>query len=250
MSETMPSESEHAARNDAFRSMEKILERLRATATPPSVAPESWLKRTFNPAPPSTHQSDFNAALVDALTQFLSTLRDTGSSQEARLAQIADELPELQALSENLDAFREHSVRMEGELRSAAANVRGLQERSAALESELAQLRDEAAQLREELAQLRNEQSEKVAQLSNEQRDKLQQLSQEQLDKIEQLTSQQRDLGREIGERIQHLLDEQRVCIRQLSLQASEEAVLADRARRATELKLEELARRVPPPPA
>ena len=52
------------------------------------------------------------------------------------------------------------------------------------------------------------------------------------------------------AERIQHLLDEQRVCIRQLSLQASEEAVLADRARRATELKLEELARRVPSPPA
>jgi hypothetical protein len=53
-----------------------------------------------------------------------------------------------------------------------------------------------------------------------------------------------------LAERTQHLLDEQRVCIRQLSLQASEEAVLADRARRATELKLEELARRVPPPPA
>ena len=49
---------------------------------------------------------------------------------------------------------------------------------------------------------------------------------------------------------LRQLLDEQRVCIRQLSLQASEEAVLADRARRATELKLEELARRVPPPPA
>jgi uncharacterized protein YukE len=53
-----------------------------------------------------------------------------------------------------------------------------------------------------------------------------------------------------LAERTQHLLDEQRVCIRQLSLQASEEAVLADRARRATELKLEELARRIAPPPA
>jgi predicted transcriptional regulator len=53
-----------------------------------------------------------------------------------------------------------------------------------------------------------------------------------------------------LAERIQHLLDEQRICIRQLSLQASEEAVLADRARRATELKLEELARRIAPPPA
>jgi hypothetical protein len=53
-----------------------------------------------------------------------------------------------------------------------------------------------------------------------------------------------------LAEKVQQLLDEQRVCIRQLSLQASEEAVLADRARRATELKLEELARRVALPPA
>jgi hypothetical protein len=65
-----------------------------------------------------------------------------------------------------------------------------------------------------------------------------------------ELAQAQGDLRRELQERIQHLLDEQRVCIRQLSLQASEDAVLADRARRATELKLEELARRVPPPPA
>lgn len=53
-----------------------------------------------------------------------------------------------------------------------------------------------------------------------------------------------------LADRIQQVFDEQRVCIRQLSLQASEEAVLADRARRATELKLEELARRIAPPPA
>ena len=52
-------------------------------------------------------------------------------------------------------------------------------------------------------------------------------------------------LRNEISERIQHVLDEQRVCIRQLSLQASEDAVLSDRARRATELRLEELMQRV-----
>jgi hypothetical protein len=194
--------------------MEETLKQLRAAAPPPPAPSESWLKKTLNPAEPSSHQSEFNVALVDAFTQLLGVLRETAVNQEARLEQIAEELVELRALSESLDAFREHSVRVEGELRSMAANVRGLQERSAALETELAQAREE--------------QSEKVRQLSDE----------------------QRDLGRELGERIQHLLDEQRVCIRQLSLQASEEAVLADRARRATELKLEELARRVPPPPA
>jgi hypothetical protein len=64
---------------------------------------------------------------------------------------------------------------------------------------------------------------------------------------LETALAQARD---EQAERIQHVLDEQRVCLRQLALQASEAAVLADRARRATELKLEELARRVAPPPA
>lgn len=212
MSEKMPSGSEREARNDVFRNVQQTLEKLRAAATPSPAPPESWLKKTFNPSPSSSHQTEFNAALIAALTELLSVLRAAGASQEARFAEIAEELPELRALSENLDAFREHSVRVEGELRSVSANVRGLQERSAALESELAQAREE--------------QSEKVRQLSSE----------------------QSDLGRELAERIQHLLDEQRVCIRQLSLQASEEAVLADRARRATELKLEDLARRVPPP--
>jgi hypothetical protein len=86
--------------------------------------------------------------------------------------------------------------------------------------------------------------------MASEQNDKFERVSTEQSDRIQRLASEQQDLGRQLGERIQQLLDEQRVCIRQLSLQASEEAVLADRARRATELKLEEVARRVPPSPA
>jgi uncharacterized membrane-anchored protein YhcB (DUF1043 family) len=52
-------------------------------------------------------------------------------------------------------------------------------------------------------------------------------------------------LQNEIRERIQHLLDEQRVSVRQISLQTSEEAVLVDRARRATELRLDELSRKI-----
>ena len=236
MSEKMPSNSERKAPDNLFRKMEETLEKLRVAAPPPPAPPESWLKKTFNPVPPSQHQSEFNVALVDALTQALSLLRETAASQEARLDQIGEQVSELRSVSENLDAFREQLVRAEGELRSVAANVRGLQERSAALETELAQAREE--------------QSEKVQQLAREQSDKLQELSREQSDKLQELSREQSDLRQELGERIQHLLDEQRVCIRQLSLQASEEAVLADRARRATELKLEELAQRVPPPPA
>jgi hypothetical protein len=70
------------------------------------------------------------------------------------------------------------------------------------------------------------------------------------VEKIGQLSAGQDGLGSELRERIQHLLDEQRVCLRQLSLKTSEEAVLAERVRRATELRLEEFARRVPERPA
>jgi hypothetical protein len=59
-----------------------------------------------------------------------------------------------------------------------------------------------------------------------------------------------KQLRQEQDEKVQHLLDEQRVCLRQLALKTSEDAVLAERARRAMELRLEELARRIPEKPA
>jgi chromosome segregation ATPase len=195
MAEKMPS-SERETPEDAFRKLEAVLAELRVAVMAPPDPPESWAKRAFNPSPGSARQTEFNSALVGALTETLSVLRATAANQETRFEEIARELSEARSDSENLDAFRERIDRLETELRSAAANVRALQERAAALETALAQAREEQA------------------------------------------------------ERIQHVLDEQRVCIRQLALQASEAAVLADRARRATELKLEELARRIAPPPA
>ena len=191
----MPPTSERDPGN-LFPNLEAAIEQLRAAATPPPAPAQSWLKKTVSAAKPSSHRSEFNNAVVGALTQIVGALRDAAASQEERLKQIAADLSELRSATENLDAFRQHLARLEDEARALTVDVRGLHERSAALEGELAQERQSQ------------------------------------------------------GERIQHLLDEQRVCIRQLSLQASEEAVLADRARRATELKLEELARRVPPPPA
>jgi hypothetical protein len=95
-----------------------------------------------------------------------------------------------------------------------------------------------------------------IAELQAKHREELERVQREQVEqavrdkaKVEQITAAQKDLGDEFRERIQHLLDEQRVSIRQLALKASEDAVLSDRARRATELKLEELAKRLPPAP-
>jgi hypothetical protein len=53
------------------------------------------------------------------------------------------------------------------------------------------------------------------------------------------------DLVRELHEREERILDEQRVCFKQLSLEASEAAVLEERARRKTDALLEEIKRRV-----
>jgi hypothetical protein len=53
------------------------------------------------------------------------------------------------------------------------------------------------------------------------------------------------ELLNELRERDGHLRDEQRVALKQLSLETTEAAVLEDRARRKTEALLEELARRV-----
>jgi ABC-type transporter Mla subunit MlaD len=116
-------------------------------------------------------------------------------------------------------------------------------------ESHLSNLETELAQLRERQERFARESADS-AQSTAEMRQQLEQLVREQGAKIEQIVHGQGDLGNELRERIQHVLDEQRVAIRQVSLKASEDAILSDRARRATELKLEELAKRVPPRPA
>lgn len=226
MAEQMPS-SDRESPDEVLRKLEEALEQLRAAASTPA-EPESWTTRAFGSSSASTRQQELNMALMSALTETLRALQAISAEQkrrethETRLDKIAHEMSEVRALSDNLDAFRERSDRLEAELRSAGTNIKGLQERAAALETELAQARQTLA--------------------AEQQR-----LSNEMHERIEHVLE---SLSNEMRERIQHVLDEQRVCIRQLSLQASEAAVLADRARRATELKLEELERRIAPPPA
>lgn len=61
----------------------------------------------------------------------------------------------------------------------------------------------------------------------------------------EQLDGQLAAVVCELREREDRLLDEQRVCYKQLALEATEAAVLEDRARRKTETLLEDLRRRL-----
>jgi len=107
-------------------------------------------------------------------------------------------------------------------------------------------IRHELEQLREQHERLVKQQAD-AGNRTNELQQRIEQLGNDYASKIEQLAAGQSGLTNEFRERLQNLLDEQRVSIRQLSLKASEDAVLSDRARRATELKLEELAKRLPP---
>jgi hypothetical protein len=109
----------------------------------------------------------------------------------------------------------------------------------------LADLRSLQTELREHQERLAREQADAATRTHQ----RLEQLGNDYAAKIEQLAAGQKDLANEFRERIQQLLDEHRVSIRQLALKASEDAVLSDRARRATELKFEELAKRLPPAP-
>lgn len=195
----MPSSSDSVPANDIYKKVEAKLASMRAGAT----APQSWLKRTFNPAATSTRQDKFNLALVDAVEKASAAFRETVARQEIRIEQLERDFTELRPL---------------------VANVSELRDRCTTVEAQLAQAQQE--------------------------RERFEQLAQEQRERLNQLAAGQSDLGGELRERIQHLLDEQRVCFRQLSLKTSEEAVLADRARRATELRLEELAQRLPKRPA
>jgi flagellar biosynthesis chaperone FliJ len=206
----MPSNSDRGSSNDVFRKVEAKLGSIQASAKKISETPESRLKRTLNPAAFAARQGDFNIAVVDALKEAVTALRETITSHENRLEQLEQNLTEMRSLS---------------------TEVRELRERSTAAETQLAQMRQEQGELRERSAAAGTQLTQLV-------------------EKIGQLSAGQGDLGSELRERIQHLLDEQRVCLRQLALKTSEEAVLAERARRATELRLEEFARRIPELPA
>jgi vacuolar-type H+-ATPase subunit I/STV1 len=139
----------------------------------------------------------------------------------------------------------EFSVAVVAALKEIGATMRKVTANISERERHLSNLEAEIAQLRERQEQLARESASAA-----EVRQQFEQLAREEAERIEQLVRTHGDLGNELRERIQHVLDEQRVAIRQVSLKASEDAILSDRARRATELKLEELAKRVPPPPA
>ena len=201
--------------DEAFRELENQLAALRTTSKTLREKRPSWSENLFHPGRRAKDEAEFGAAIVSAMKELGASIRNALAEQESKLAELARQI---------------------SEVRNEQADLGRLRQRQ------------------EQLEKFVHEQAETAAQLHQQMERSIQQIEQsgsEQGAKADQLASGQNDLANEFRERIQHLLDEQRVAIRQLALKASEDAILSDRARRATELKLEELAKRVPPgPPA
>lgn len=221
----MPAEPERQEADDIFRSASANLSSLRELVASGGGKGASWRgRKQIDP--------DVPGALIDALEQTIADLRKAMKSQSTRLEQVEREAGESRALAEG---FRE---------------LRG---RLSHFETELVQSREKAERLQAEIDErfgevekgLRDELG-KVAKGQTE----LAERERESAERHREAADDRSKLADELQDRIQQVLDEQRVCIRQLSLKTSEDAVLADRARRALELRLDALEGRTPKPDA
>ena len=232
----MPADPDRPPSDDVPRDAEANLAALRQLATASREGQSSWLARKFG----SAKSTDLGVALIDALERQVADFRKTIETQNARLTQIERELGELRALA---DGFRE----LRGRLGNAENEMVQAREKSERIQRELGEkitataeeLRQEISplfagqnELRDQIQQMADEQREQIQQMADEQREQIQQMADEQRGRIQQMEDEQRD-------QIQRIVDEQRVSIRQILLKTSEDAVLADRARRALELRLD-----------
>jgi chromosome segregation ATPase len=202
--------------DEAFRELETKLAELRTTSKALRDKRPSVTENLLHPGRRAKDEAEFGGAIISALKEFAVSIQTTLSEQESKLFAQEAKL---------------------GELERQISGVRNEQ-------TEIARLRER----HEQLEKVVREQADAITAGSKRAADlgeKLEQWVREQDAKIEKLGTGQTELGNEFRERLQHLLDEHRVAMRQLALKASEDAILSDRARRATELKLEELARRV-----
>lgn len=212
----------------------------------------TWEQVNFNS---SVHHSlrDARAALA-AHEQIISRMQSESASLGASLRQAKAEAEaertrvdaRLLELGARLASAEERLAPAEARLASAEARLTSAEAR---LASAVAQLRQQLAssieQLSSNLVQLRDEHRAHAGDLGSMQESLVEAWRTEQSSFADGLRGEQQerlaDFEREVGERMATLLDEQRVCFRQLSLEAGETAVVNDRDRRLLESRLEAL---------
>ncbi|HEX8284699.1 MAG TPA: hypothetical protein VF588_15145 [Pyrinomonadaceae bacterium] len=182
---------------------------------------ELWLKRLVARAARwfTWEQVNFNSAVHHALGDARAAL----NAHEQALARLQSEI--LSALRAEGEADRARVSELQARLAQAEARF----------ESQGAQLRQAFAAGLERLADAqRASASEMRTELRAE-------LGDAQRAESAEINARAEELHAELQRRVDGLLDEQRVCFKQLSLEAGEAAVMHDRARRQLEARLEAL---------
>ncbi|HYN24452.1 MAG TPA: hypothetical protein VES69_05350 [Pyrinomonadaceae bacterium] len=183
---------------------------------------ELWVKRRFKQATRwySWEQINFNAAVHHALRDTLDSLLHL-EQQLGRLR--ADMSAQMEAQTQQLEQNQIEMMRQGAEIESQRA---ALESQTAALESQRAALESQKAALESQRAEIETDRAQTEA---------------EQRARSLEVKAHLADLTRELRERDQQRLEEQRVCFKQLSLEMSEAEVLLDRARRDIDSRLDKL---------
>jgi hypothetical protein len=209
---------------------------------------ELWVKRVIKRCLHwiTWEQVNFNSSVHHALRDARAAL----AAHEQLIQQLSRAASESSAHGATL---RQLKAEADGERARVDARLLELGSRLAASESRLEaqltrahrQLSAGVEQLSANLVQLRDESRAQAESLSGAQGSLVEALRGEQGALAEGLRGEQAarlaDFEAEVRERMAALLEEQRVCFRQLSLEAGEAAVMHDRARRALEARLEAL---------
>lgn len=195
---------------------------------------ELWLKGLVRRAMHwfTWEQVNFNSAVHHALGDARAAL----SAHEQALARLQSEI--LAALRADAEADRARVSELE--TRAAALQAR-LAQAEARFESGGTQLRQAFAAGLERLAEAQRAATETQRAATEAQHaaaELREELGEAQLSEIRARAG---ELHAELRERLDGLLEEQRVCFKQLSLEAGEAAVMHDRARRQLEARLEAL---------
>lgn len=181
---------------------------------------ELWMKRQIKRAAHwfTWEQINFNSAVHHALGD----VRETLAAHDRALAQAQSDLASLHA------SLRDSLEQMRSESEADRTRASELSVRLAAAES----------RFDSHLAKLRRALDAGVEQLRAEQRALADGLRAERDARIH---AREEEFQNEMRERVEHLLEEQRVCFKQLSLEAGESAAAQDRARRRIEARIEAL---------
>jgi hypothetical protein len=158
-------------------------------------------------------QVNFNSAVHHALAETLQILSAYQQELAGVRAELRSETEKLERSDRELSALRAGIETLTTEIRKRNEGLDALEVRSAATEASAAEL---AGTMWKEIEATRL-----------------------------QITTRLAELAGELRENDQQLREEQRVCFKQLSLEASEAAVMEDRGRRAIESRLDELQKAV-----